>query len=495
MNDQPPDPGVIPGDPLFPKTFDELNPDSGSLVDDRAREVVLILSGEADREWAARAVVALSILWSKNGRHAVLADLHVEHPLVTTGEGIEGVVDVLLYGGSPSRVMRSGPGGSFVIRAGTYTADASEIHQHPGWTRLRAEVQRDGGCLLIFAPAEAPHVERLADWVPEVVLLGSAGESEAGQRLLAEGSRVTDWFVPPEESTATPVQAELPAGIPAASRTSDGPPVSEALLTADEVSAQEGISAPAPIQGSGAPSSPFSRHLRIPGVGAVSRENLVTFGPLAGLTVLFLGMLVLILGQSTAGESFLPEFVAEAGEDSSFSGVQADFLAYSVSVTAFPTLSAALDLAAADEAKVPSTGFFVSPEEIQGVLYYRVLAGMLHDTVSANELRDQLIKAGVIVVADAGGAWNFLHSAPLTFDLGYALTGEAASARVDSLALLGIPAYTAELFSQDGSRRWRIYAGAYRDPTEAAWMRNALRAAGLESTLVSREGSPISAPE
>jgi hypothetical protein len=435
-------------------------------------DLVFVLSGDEDREWAARAVVALSAAWTGAGRKVVLTDLHLEAPLLS-GEGndsddgsgggeIEGIVDILLYGASPSRVMKPGPGGASLIPCGTYAPDPGEIHRHPGWVRLRAGLRADGGLLMIFAPAGELDPDLVTRLAGDVVLLGSARESAMGRQLLAEaesqsraesgmrlhgeGGRVIGWVALPEDST--PEDTE-----------------SAALV----------------------------------GTGRTSRESLVTFGPLAVLTVLFLAMLFLIVRRPAESS---PPLSVSAEVDLigtpavlAIPGNRAEFRAYSVSVTAFPTLDAALEETALDREKAPSVDFFVSPEDIQGVLYYRVLAGMLHDTESANRLRDDLLEAEVIEESDAGSAWTALLSTPLAFELGLFPSQEEAAARVEMLAGAGIPAYTAAVPFDDGSSRWEVYAGAYRDPSEAVWMKSALLAARVEGALVSRVGPPVTATE
>src|SRR5690606_31499468 len=90
----------------------------------------LLLSGSGDEEWAARAAVELCVAWAATGRRVVLADLHIEEPLLSgdEGAGMEGIVDVLLYGASLSRIAAPGRGGAYyLIPAGTYAPDSTEI--------------------------------------------------------------------------------------------------------------------------------------------------------------------------------------------------------------------------------------------------------------------------------------------------------------------------------------------------------------------------------
>ncbi|MDP9348328.1 MAG: hypothetical protein M3P24_04185, partial [Gemmatimonadota bacterium] len=75
------------GGPEVPSTtfFD---PASSSLPDalawsmEHPETVVLLLDASADREWAADVAVALASAWARAGRRVVLADLHLENPVL-----------------------------------------------------------------------------------------------------------------------------------------------------------------------------------------------------------------------------------------------------------------------------------------------------------------------------------------------------------------------------------------------------------------------------
>jgi hypothetical protein len=58
-----------------------------------------------------------------------------------------------------------------------------------------------------------------------------------------------------------------------------------------------------------------------------------------------------------------------------------------------------------------------------------------------------------------------------------------------------IPSYVAVVPYSDGSRRWQVYGGAYRDRESAAGMRTMLESAGLETRLIARTGVPATLPE
>src|SRR3712207_8543000 len=60
-----------------------------------------------DRRWAADVAIELGEVWAKDGRRIVLADLHLEAPLLHAGldvSNMAAVVDIFLYGASLSRI-------------------------------------------------------------------------------------------------------------------------------------------------------------------------------------------------------------------------------------------------------------------------------------------------------------------------------------------------------------------------------------------------------
>lgn len=480
---------------------------------------ILLLSGAGNREWAARAAEALGVAWSAGGRPVILSDLHIETPLLRGGgdDGVEGIVDILLYGASPSYVAAPGEGGSSVIRAGTYTPSPRELYRHPGWSGLAAHVGRSGAMLAIFAPAEEVDLEAISTWVPEAILLGSAEGSEAGRLLSAYGVRVIECLVPLDESpvvtgpNAAPPEMPPPSDTPPEEQLSgepaaDGQPPAPAPPTT--VTAPS-TSTPAPPERESAiplvvipPPRPAARPrpaapTRPPRRGSddqVSGNELTILILLIVLTVLVMAMFILFNRRPPTGTA-LPLLGAAAemstrSDGPGLPGGQASILAYSVSVKAYPTFASARELIEAESRRNPGTEFFISPEAIQGVVYYRVLAGLTADTMRANELRDALMDSGAIEVSDAGGSWSFLHSAPLAFDLGDFASKEEALAYASSLADLEIPAYATAIPHADGSSGWRLYAGAYRDAASAEWMRRALEEVGVPGALVSRTGAP-----
>lgn len=431
----------------------------------------MLVGSGVDRECAARTAIAVSAEWAAEGRRVVLADLHVESPLLVpddTAEGMtEGIVDIFLYGASLSRIARPMRDGQFyLIPAGTYAPDPAEIFRNPRWKKLVAGFRDAGATLLLFVSGDSPDLGELAAWSSEAILLG-AGDAETPARLERNGIRVV-------AAVAAPTSAIEAA--PAASFT--------------EPVAQE--AAPAPDVGqdpSGARAPSAEAELDLPPPPPRPRPNRVR-QLMVGLLLLAAVVAVTILALRAIGPSLRSSQVDETEAQPAAAlnaSPEGELLPYSVQVKAFTSLSAAQAQLGIEQARLPGAQFFISPEEIQGVLYYRILAGQLPDTVAAAELRDRLLEVGSLN-DDPMATYGQLQHTPLAYDLGEYPTEAEAAARVDSLMALDVPSYSGVIPYSDGTRRWRVYGGAYRDSAGAAAMGAILAAAGVSSQLTVRAG-------
>lgn len=433
--------------------------------------VVLLLVAGDHLAWAAEVAVALSTAWARNGRRIVLADLHLETPVLHEQVGLtnlEGMVDIFLYGASIARSARPVRGRSFyLISAGTYEPDAEAIYLHPRWPKLVAGFRDADASLVLFAPAEGADLEALSRWVDRVVLLGPPRSATLLAPLVEQGVAVDALLVPPAAEVA------LPPEVPAAEHTWEAPPP-----RFDED--RELLLPPPPDR-----SEPRRRRRMWPlliglliGMGLLGWLGYVMAGNQPGL----FGSLVGPGGADTASSRVraTPRTPGRAGEP----------LPFSVQVKAFSSFPAARQELGAQQGRFAAVPFFISPEEVQGVLYFKILAGLALDTAEANRLQGFLIDSGAINPEDAIGAWSLIRPTPFSFDLGEFRSAEEASARADSLLAHEIPTYTVQMPYSDGSRRWQLYGGAYPDSASADAMRQRLRSAGVQPRLVLRLGQP-----
>lgn len=459
--------------------------------------VLLLPTSSAEARWAANTATALCARWATDGQRVVLADLSLEDPILHGGldvANLEGLVDIFLYGASLSRIAQPVRDGAFyLIPAGTYAPDGEEIYGHPRWKKLVAGFRETDATLALFVPP-GTNVSALAKWVDDVVVLGP---DPAGS-LPAEMDRL-----------GLRILATLGGAAPATYALEPDPDDVEAHPTPMEefesVSAERERAAAV-----GGPSVPVHRapdsELELPPPPLRHRHERRT-----SRTLLWLLLLVILAG--LAGYYFAtmrPDLLRRllptestgivatseaAVQTSTTVEALSELLPYSVQVRAYTTLDAAREQMEESQQDLDSVAFFVSPEEIQGILYFRILSGLAADTAAATSLRDRLVDAGAIEEEDATGSLSLVQFTPLAFELGEFETPSAAAGRADELWSLQIPTYPAAIDYSDGSTRWRLYAGAYADSASASGLREMLETAGIEPVLTARTGSPLVVPE
>lgn len=449
-----------------PTVFDPAQPDTAHLPDLPGGTVVLLLVSTPDREWAAEAALELSARWAGGGRRIVLADLNLEHPVLHEHAGVdnlEGIVDVFLYGTSLARSAKRVRGGAFyLIPAGTYTADAEAVFRHPRWAKLVAGFEEAGASLLLFAPAGAADLRLVSAWASGVVALGEPHGLTRDQLALGQ---------PPVRAVLTPSEDTTRAAA------TTPPVISSKIVSADD---EDLVLPPAPVR-------------EVPqGARAVS----VLLWVLLGIAVMaVIGFAVarirpdLIPGARSGAqrmETLAPQS-AVVPLPTPPTAV-ADSLPYSVQAKAFASRDAAVQQLAADRARLDDVPFFISPETDTGVLYFKIFAGTLPDTVAANQLRERLVTAGLVDPEDALGSWSLIQFRPLAFEVGEFPTRLAADAAADSLRAGEVFAYPVPVPYSNGTERWRLYAGAYPDSVSAGTLREALARAGVTARLVPRVG-------
>lgn len=435
----------------------------------------LLLVGAVDREWAAGVAIELCRAWALSGRRVVLADLHLEQPRLHERlgvENLEGIVDVFLYGASISRSAKAVPGqGFYLIPAGTYDADAGAIYRHPRWSKLVAGFREAHASLVVFAPAETAELEAASGWLGQVVLLGVPKSGRMPAALASGELPLAALVVPPgyhPPSIPEPDVRPVPPGAAAVEQER------ELFLPPDPVRAR-----PSRRSGGKLLLLLLLVALLLAAAGfALARYRpdlvpwLATGGPAAA-------------AESEPAQSPTTPAPVRAG----------DPVPFAVLVKSYASLSAARQQVQVEERRFEGTPFYISPEDDAGVLYYKVYAGLLRDTASAERLRERLLEAGAVDSDDTLGALSLIHRAHLAFDLGEYPTREAAAQVGDSLAAQEVPAYAVAVPYDDGSRRWQLYGGAYRDSAAADALRRRLTALGESPRLVLRIGEPVPAPQ
>lgn len=473
MNDPAPprwtDPVELPAPTIYDPAEDSQPPFSGAAEG----SVVLLLVGTADPAWAARAAVELSDAWTEGGRRVVLADFHLDAPALDSelgGQGFEGVVDLFMYGASVARCARDVPDRAFqFIPTGTYTPDLQAVFRHPRWRKLVDGFKRSGSLLVLFVPADAADLGALATWVDSVILLGAHPEREPLEPLHRAGAEIRGLVVPPAGESFVP--HPLP----------DLPPTPRHPDPQRAAADGEDLHLPPPPR-------------RIPHRG--HRAAVMLLWALLGLAVLIaIGYAAYALASGTGSRTSSADTLAVEMTPVAASAGGSPLgqpLPYSVRVVAFGGFDAARERVRELSATMPGVLFYVTPESVQGITYYKVMAGTVSTEERARQLRDRLLAAGIIDGADAVGESSLIEELPFGLVLGERPFRAAARAAVDSLLDRNVPAYHLAVPHSDGSLHWYLYAGAFADTAGARRLSDHFAGIGLDPRVTFRFGAPAS---
>ncbi|MBB4635793.1 SPOR domain-containing protein [Longimicrobium terrae] len=509
-----------PAPTFFDPSFERLpGPVAGETA--MAGPVLLLFDRDADRDWVADAAVALATGWHAAGRRTVLADLCLEDPFLNERIGLpnqEGVVDIFLYGASLARSARVVPGRGFhLISAGTYTPDAGEVLRSPRWDKIVAGFRDANAAMLLFAPLDAPELGALGRFAGESILLGSPAAGEAAAAALP-GLTVRAWLAPPRGNPAPPVtappRAASPVSAPAAApadRFPDPEPVMPWNAPAGSIPVPPPTSLPAdpayalPAENAAPREIPVFEADRVAEPVAAKKRGVSPLLLILLLIALLLAAAVLLAPRLGLALPFLggaePEPAAPVAKSAPARPVSGPpqprgaALPYSVFVQNHQTPEAAEATAAEGARRFPEVQFFVFPEALQGLTYWRVMAGMAGDTTQVRALRDRLLAAKLVDPEDVSGPYDLIQSRPVTYAVGDFADAPQARARVAELAQKGIPSYVTPVPFSDGTERWTVYAGAYRDTAAAKAMGTMLQQARIPARVVQRTGRPPAAPK
>ncbi len=471
-----------PASPPVPDIRASSDPSDGGAV------IVLLESPESrERGWAARAAAALAGGLADQGRRVFLADVALERPTLHHVVGVEngeGVSDAFLYGASVQRIARPvADGRYFFASAGTVVADGKAVASSPRWEPILEGFRTARADVVLLVPAGQAGVPQLLERATDVVLLASPAEVEG---LAVEGleARVRAVLGPPRGSGAAPAApgedaaaAPFPAPPPAGA-------VPDAVPGAGEV-------APAPRMTSEEP-PPFPR--RVPPRSGASRRP---------RTALLLVILLLVLAAAAVAWWFgllkIPGLQAPPTATATAAPAPADVRPAPTAAPAAPVLASSLALGAFQDQALarrqrdglrtlrPDLLFVLAPVEVGGTVYQRLLVGPALDSAGTLALRASL--AATLPREDAS-RW-VVRPTPLAWALGEAGDTAEARRRVEALDARDVPAYALEVPAPGGGRRYRLYAGAYADTAEAAWLGRFLTDEGVaDAVLTERAGLP-----
>lgn len=510
----------LPQPVFFDPTFERL-PAAAAFDDAHPGPVILLYDPAIDREWVADAAVAIATGWTAAGRRTVLADLSLEEPVLHERIGmgnLEGVVDIFLYGASLARSARPVPGrGFYLITAGTYTEDPGAIFRHPRWEKLVAGFREAQASLLLFVPASSDDMLSLGRWAEDVIVLGEKDNEEILRSVLLNGFSVRAWLTPPlgqgtfapppaAPAPAAPAPPRFPEPEPSPPRPWTAPPREPAPVHDDHLpGAAEAAVAPAsalPVPDPTWEEAPPAPKRRAVSPLLLALLVLVLLGA-AAYYAYTQGLLAPLLGASAdpAPQQTVPAAPRRAepararpapAAPAREAGVPRP---YTVFAKSFDNYEAARSFRTEAAGELSGVPFYIFPEVTGGVVYYKVYAGVLGDTAEAAALRKWLVDADLVSPDAVGGPSALVQQRPLAFMLGEFATQGAADSAADSLARRAIPGYVVPVPAADGSERWRLYGGAFRDSADAAVMRQFLDSAQVRAPLVPRTGRPPASPK
>ncbi|HEY2804765.1 MAG TPA: SPOR domain-containing protein [Gemmatimonadales bacterium] len=470
-----------------------LTADLGSTVPDllAGSSVVAIVPATELLGWSAEMAWEVARAAASGGRRTVLIDCFVDAPtLHGVHEGnTEGLVDAFEYGASLNRIVQQQPQADlFFIPAGTYTAAAEPLMQHPRWKRLSAGFRHEEALLLLYVSAE--HLAGLAAEPDGLIVLAPQGQGLAAAEspALAEavGRGMPLLAVVADESAVARASGAHP--MPTAP-----PPAAHELPDVHEEATLE----PVPVRPSrpSRASAPFA--LLAPEEPSSSRGIwmlVILVVALAGLALAYrFGGLELVFGTKPRGQPTpaaarapAPTTAPAAPRDSAMPAAPATLPAHAaalplpfvVQVAALPSIAGAFTLR--DTLAAHGTPALVAPVRLgatRGI--YRVDAGPFATRRSADSTLAALRQAGLLP-PNAG----LTLSLPLSISLGSRAGRAEAEAERARLRAAGVPAFI--LGQPDGT--FMLFAGAYDVPAQASLLQDLLTPTGSADSLVPRSG-------
>ena len=150
-------------------------------------------------------------------------------------------------------------------------------------------------------------------------------------------------------------------------------------------------------------------------------------------------------------------------------------ISHVLTVDAWRSMETASSTVDALRGRLPELLFFVTVIEVAGADQYALLAGPAFSAVEADALKEPLAE----VLDRLNPAMWTVQEARYSFFFGEYAEAADAAGRVQSLAVLSIPAHVLEVSYADGTTGLRVYGGAFVDEFQAVAMGRLLRANDL----------------
>jgi hypothetical protein len=442
--------------------------------------VVALVPAAGDLEAAAALAWDFARSAANAGIRVALVDCYVDEPQLHGAAGLPndaGVVDVFEYGASLSRITQPQPEPNlWFLPAGTYAPDRVATMTHPGWRRVAADFAREHMILLLFlAPECLSTTPMRLDGI-----VGIAPGNEGAPARVPGIAFALRSGVPLMATLTGEEVAALRGPAAAAAEPAGVAPAADVAPMAGAVPATEGAAGPVWSQAKAAYASLVQRRAearrklrwRIAGLGA--------FGVVAVAAVM------LIPGSQDVAKP-LPELaepvdlvpkpaaVPPAAPASVPRAVWS--LPFAVELQSSTMRSAAF--ASGDDLEHAGIPTLISPVRIARRIWYRVYAGPVATSGSADSLMDAVRRAGL---GSFGGAKAV--RVPLSFAVAQAADSAAARNERARLRRAGIPSFI--LGRADGG--YQVFAGAFAARSEATYLGSTLRSARSPGVLGPRVG-------
>ena len=417
---------------------------------DRLHAIAVLGTAHED---TAKVALGIARLQARRRRVAIGDLLGDAAPLTSlvTDDDAHGLSDVFEYGVALDRIARRVADFTdlYILPSGAFITDYAEIMANRRWSKLTASFKSEGGLLVVVADVNTPRVESLVLQLEGAVLVGDT--------------------VPP----LLPASRVLGAvRDPAIERRKTPPPRAKQKYTVSNARSVWKIGASAGLL--------LSALIAAIGIWLANRP--FAHSEWAPVWLRRAGMpaesLLVIRGFDTAGVADSASTLATARHlgllTSADSAAQAP---YGIAIVTFNTQAGALLELTRNGATLRAGTF--TPILIRETPWFRVVAGAYPDSASAAALLDTLRARGS---TDAGRA--VIEKFPYALLVERDVPDSAVSTRVSVYQNRNLPVYA--LSQGDGT--WRIYAGAFKAPDEATLLYDAMKSAGIQTSLVYRTG-------
>jgi hypothetical protein len=168
--------------------------------------VVILVDSEIDRDWGARASLAVARGWAAAGHRVILADGCLDGPVLHEAVGVEngeGVSDMVLYGASAQRFAGRILDRLALAPAGTPVVEVADVLKHVRWDMMISGCREVRATLVCHVSTGTPGVEAMTNRAEGVLVLAPA--SKDVDAILGTTSGPLIAILGPDNGDAPPV--------------------------------------------------------------------------------------------------------------------------------------------------------------------------------------------------------------------------------------------------------------------------------------------------